>query len=677
MSSRPVRGDHDGEVRGYADAPPERTRPVRRSCFAASKPMRVSARTTFVVRLLLVGAIWPVWGCGPAGEELTRDRTGSVSSARTGDSPPSPGLDRSPGELRPRILGDRQGDAASEPQTLSDQAQSSPFRFTDVVKESGIVFEHFSGMTAEKHFPTANGSGVAMFDYDNDGRLDLYFATATRLPPGSARSGPNRLFRNLGGNRFKDVTEAAGVGFRGFCHGIIVGDLDNDGDADLFLCNYGPNVLYENRGDGTFRDISKAAGIDRPNWSTGGALLDYDNDGDLDLYIANYGDWKLPEDDQFCGQLEPRRVRLYCSPNFIRPTKHLLYRNNGDLTFTDVYDRVIRSIDPETRKPRPRTDGRGFAAVTADLNSDGLIDIYVVNDMCPNFLFLNRGDGTFDDATESSGAAYDERGQPQSGMGVDAEDVNGDGLPDLFVSNFSNEYNTLHLNVVRGLFMDATSFFGLAADTMPFVGWGTALADLDNDGWPDNFVANGHVDDNRQELGQPYPYAEPPLLFVNLEGKRFRLATRDAGPYFETGHVGQGAAFGDLDNDGDIDIVINHKDAAPALLRNDTRSENRWIRLDLEGALSNRDAVGARVELEAGGRTIFRQRKGGYSLESSNDPRLLIGVGRTSTVDHVKVRWPSGQQSVLDHLGTNRSYKIVEPGRSNAAGVKKPGSNTP
>jgi len=643
--------------------------PTRRS---EDDLMRNTSRGAVVVWCAFVGVVSFVWGCGPAESERTGKGTGppprfGFSEAARGGQSGAPLTN-----VRPRILGDRQGDSAEQPVALSEQTEPSPFRFAEIAREAGIDFVHFSGMTAEKYFPTANGSGVAMFDYDNDGKLDLYFATATLLPLGTARKGPNRLFKNLGDNKFQDVTESAGIGFAGFCHGIVVGDIDNDGDPDVFLCNYGANVLFLNNGDGTFRDISKSAGIDRPNWSSGGAFLDYDNDGDLDLYIANYGIWKLPEDDRFCGQLEPKRVRLYCSPFFIRPAKHQLYRNNGDLTFTDVYDQAILSIDSETKKPRPRTDGRGFAAVTADLNGDGLIDIYVANDLSPNFLFLNRGDGTFEDATESSGAAYDEKGQAQSGMGVDAEDVNGDGLPDLFVTNFANEYNTLHLNVVKGLFMDATSFYGLASDTMPFVGWGTALADFNNDGWPDNFVANGHVDDNRKEMGQNYEYAEPPLLFLNLQGKRFRLATRAAGSYFETRHVGRGAAFGDIDNDGDMDIVVNHKDAAPALLRNDTKTDNHWVRLELQGTRSNRDAVGTRVEIKAGGRTIFRQRKGGYSLESANDPRLLIGVGPVGMVDKVTLRWPSGVVSTLEHLKTDRSYKVVEPVQGTAVSVRSP-----
>jgi enediyne biosynthesis protein E4 len=672
---------------------PERTQDRAGSTASEDDLVRKTSQWSAVFCCTIAGVVAGVSGCDSAPTDRSGKDTGSTPSAGSALAESGPELGAAPSAAKPRIVGGRRDDDVDGPDVLSEQMEQSPFRFAEIARDAGIDFVHFSGMTAAKYQPTAHGSGVAVFDYDNDGKLDLYFATATLLPLGTAvllaqnlakdpesektkallaRIGQNRLYKNLGHNHFKDVTEVSGLGYRGYCHGIVVGDIDNDDDPDVFLCNYGANVLFLNNGDGTFRDISKSAGIDRPNWSSGGAFLDYDNDGDLDLYVANYGIWKLPEDDKFCGRLEPERIRRYCSPNVIRPAKHQLYRNNGDLTFTDVYDQAILSIDPETKKPKPRCDGRGFAAVTADLNGDGLIDIYVANDVCPNFLFLNRGDGTFEDATESSGAAYDDKGQAQSGMGVDAEDVNGDGMPDLFVTNFANEYNTLHINLVSGLFMDATSFYGLAADTMPFVGWGTALADLDNDGWPDNFVANGHVDDNRQQFGQHYEYAEPPLLFLNLKGKRFRLATQGAGPYFETKHLGRGAAFGDIDNDGDIDIVVNHKDAAPALLRNDTKSDNHWIRLELHGTKSNHDAIGTRVEIKVSGRTIFRQRKSGYSLMSSNDPRLLIGVGPEGEVDKVTLRWPSGMVSTLQHLKTDRSYKIVEPTRGTATGVGSP-----
>jgi hypothetical protein len=615
---------------------------------------------------------------------------GSLASASGpgARTPPADGgqtTKQAQGAVGEQIEGDRMQSFA--PVVMSKQTESSPFRFAEIAKEAGIDFVHFSGMTDDKHFPTANGSGVAVFDYDGDGLLDIYFASATLLPLGTAEKGPNRLYKNLGNNRFRDETEKSGLGYRGFCHGIIAGDIDNDGDVDVFLCNYGSNVLYLNNGNGTFKDISKAAGIDKPNWSSGGAMLDYDNDGYLDIYVTNYGIWNYPEDHHRVGDAA-KKVWLYASPRTIKTTEHLFYHNNRNGTFTNVYDKVIlveeevkdpKSGQPvkdpatgETKKvrvPRGRNDGHGFGVVTADVNDDGLIDIYVANDMNPNFLFLNRGDGTFEDVSDLSGAAYDINGQAQSGMGVDAEDVDGDGLPELFVTNFANEYNTLYQNFGKGVFFDNTAFFGLASDTMPWVGWGTALVDFDNDGWPDCFTANGHVDNNRKQLGQPVDYEEIPLLFRNDKGKRFRLATRDAGPYFDTKHVARGAAFGDIDNDGDIDIVVNHKDGPGALLRNDTKSNNHWVRFVLQGTKSNRDAIGAQLEITIEDmlenppkeRTIYRQRKGGVSMQATNDPRVLVGVGPTSRVKKVIIQWPSGIVSTLENLEVDREYKVVEP----------------
>ncbi len=560
------------------------------------------------------------------------------------------------------IIGDREQGLAGMVIKPPVSQDPSPFRFAEIARASGIDFQHFSGMTEAKHFPTANGSGVAFLDFDGDGKLDVYYATATLLPVGTARTGPNRLYKNLGNGQFRDVTEASGLVFAGFCHGIVVGDVDNDGDPDVFLCNYGPNALFLNNGNGTFRDVSHEAKIDRPGWSSGGAFFDMDDDGDLDLYVANYGTWKLPEDDIFCGDKE-NHIRFYCSPRTIKTTKHFLYRNNGDGTFTDVLDDFL--VDAEGKKIPGRSDGHGFGVVASDLDGDGKIDLYVANDMNPNFLFLNKGKGVFEDATEISGAAYDDKGQAQSGMGVDAEDIDGDGDPDLVASNFAYEYNTLHLNLGKGSFTDVTPLFGLAADTMPYVGWGLSLSDFDNDGWPDCFVANGHVDNNRTQAGQPAEYAEPSLLHHNIpvkngQGRRFKLATRDAGPYFDGKHVARGAAFGDFDDDGDVDIAVNHKDGPAALLRNDTPTENRWLRLQLVGTKSNRDAVGARVEVEVAGRTIARQRKGGCSVFSANDPRLTIGVGTAPEVKKLTVRWPSGAVTTREAIKTNQALRIVE-----------------
>ena len=623
-------------------------------------------------------------GCG--GGDVPKGRDGAetaTASAETGQGTPRASIaTKRPAEVVSTIAGDRMS-ALFGSAPLTKQTKPSPFRFAEVARAWGVDFTHFSGtMPEEKHFPTANGSGAALFDYDGDGLLDIYFASATTLPLGSSERGPNRLYRNLGNGRFEDATERSGLGFRGFCHGIIVGDVNNDGRPDVFLCNYDRNKLYLNKGDGAFQDVSEAAGVDEPGWSSGGAMLDYDNDGFLDIYVANYGKWVYPEDHIKVGDPE-KNVWIYASPRTVRGARHLLYRNNGDLTFTNVYDKAITAekeevvgqkeeVDPETgakrlvdvverkRVPNPRTDGHGFGVVAADLNDDGLIDLFVANDMTPNFLFLNRGDGTFDDATEISGAAYAANGEAQSGMGADAEDVDGDGLPELFVTNFANEYNTLYQNLGHGAFFDNTAFFGLASDTRPFVGWGTGLVDFDGDGWPDLFITNGHVDDNRRLLGQPVDYEEIPLLFLNKAGKRFRLSTRGVGPYFDAPHVGRGAAFGDLDNDGDIDIVINEKDRPCAILRNDTPSANHWIRLVLQGTKSNRDAIGALVIVETGHQTIYRQRKGGASLESANDPRLTIGVG-PGPIKRLKIVWPSGIVTEMKNVELDREHKIIEP----------------
>ena len=621
-----------------------------------SLPIIGRSATILVLSLFACGFL----GCG--GGTPTPSPTGNSAATKTNPSEtpkPANGSTASPGAATVQIEGDRLA-GNNEPIVMSEQKETSPFRFTEITKEAGIDFVHVSGMNENKNFPTANGSGIAIFDYDNDGKLDLYFCTATLLPVGSAKSGPNRLYKNLGDNKFSDVTDSAGVAYFGFCHGAIASDLDNDGDKDLFLCNYGANVLFKNNGDGTFTDISKSAGIDTPNWSSGGAPIDFDNDGDLDLYISNYGSWRLPDDDKFCG--DPiKKVRLYCTPRSIKTVKHLLYRNNGDMTFTNVYDTAIKTLDPETGNIKPRSDGHGFGVIAADLNDDGKIDLYVANDMNPNFLFLNNGDGTFEDATESSGAAYDERGNTQSGMGTDADDVDGDGLPEIIVTNFQNEYNTLYQNLGKGTFMDSTPFFGLAADTMPWVGWGCSLSDFNNDGWPDHFVANGHVDNNRKLLDQAVDYDEPALLFANVNGKRFRLATRDVGPYFDGKHVGRGAAFGDIDNDGDIDIIVNHKDTPASVLRNDSKSSNHWICFDLQGTKSNRDAVGAKILVETDTLKIHRQRKGGCSMMSTSDPRVLVGVGPVAEVAKVTIKWPSGKISTMEHVKVDQTLKVVEP----------------
>ena len=448
------------------------------------------------------------------------------------------------------------------------------------------------------------------------------------------------------------MTERSGLGFRGYCHGVIIGDIDNDGDQDVFLCNYGGDALFLNNGNGTFSDISQSAGC----------------------RAARH----LVVERSVSGFRQRRRSRPLRHPLWRlavaarRPVLRRFQTEDPPLLLSQgAAAGAARALSQQRRshvlRRRPgragidRADGHGFGAVAADLDGDGRVDLYVANDQDPNFLFLNRGDGTFRDATDESGAGLNIEGRTSAGMGVDAEDLDGDGQPELFVTNFQEEYNTLFKNLRPGTFLDVTAVFGLAVDSLPWIGWGCALADFDGDGWPDIVVANGHIDDNAQLLGQPSGYAQPPLLHRNLGGKRFQLANGRGGALLRDqprrprpglrrpgrrrrpgpGHQPQGRSTRD-----------SSKRHAAA---------GRWIRLKLVGTRSNRDAIGATVIVEAGGRTIHRLRKGGSSLMSSHDPRLLIGLGSPADFARVTVKWPSGALTRLDKVATNQSHEIREP----------------
>ena len=366
-------------------------------------------------------------------------------------SAPRPGSQ--PISLAPRI---------AEPSR--DRPEPEPIRFREVTESSRIDFVHVSGNSTEKNYPTANGSGVALLDYDGDGKLDIYFATTRSFPlaaPTTSRG--NKLYRNQGDGTFEDVTERTGVGYRGFCQGVTAGDVDNDGDTDLLLLNFGPNVLYLNDGRGTFHESRDCFRDEGPPWSSGAAFLDYDGDGRLDVYITCYGQWTFEETHPFCGD-EAKGIRTYCSPTQMTPARHYLYHNRGGGTFEDA----------TASAGILRRDGRGLGVVAADVNLDGWIDLYVANDMCPKFLFLNRGDGTFEDLSDVSGAAVSEAGDRQASMGIDAQDLSGDGLPELFVTNFENDYNTLYRNLDGRSFQDVSASAGIVKDSLPYVGWGCA-----------------------------------------------------------------------------------------------------------------------------------------------------------------------------------------------------------
>ena len=526
--------------------------------------------------------------------------------------------------------------------------EPSPFRFAEIAKASGIDFVHVSGMTADKHFPTANGSGVAIFDYDGDGKLDLYFATGhAPARSGPPKKGPNRLYKNLGGGKFRDVTESSGLGFAGFCHGIVVGDIDNDGDPDVFLCNYGPNVLYLNNGDGTFRDVSHA-GRDRPPRLVVRRglprLRQRRRPRPLRRQLRRL---EAPRGRPASAATRRRTSGSTARPGRSGPIKHFLYRNNGDGTFTDVYDQFLVDADgqgprPDRRprlrrrrgRPQRRRQGRPLRRQRHE----------------PQLPLPQQGRRHFEDATETSGAAFDEKGQAQSGMGVDAEDVDGDGLPELFVTNFANEYNTLYQNLGRRhVHRRRRRCFGLAADTHALGRLGLLAGRLRQRRLARLLRRQRPRRRQPQACSASRSTTRSPRCSTATsrqgQGRRFQLATRDAGPYFDAKHVGRGAAFGDLDDDGDIDIVVNHKDGPAALLRNDTPTATTAGSASSSsgpGATATPSAPGSRSRSAAGRSPASARGAAACSRPTTRACRSASGTA--PEVEKLTVRWPSGRR---------------------------------
>lgn len=528
------------------------------------------------------------------------------------------------------------------------RAGRTPAGWTDITAEAGIGFRHQSGARGQKYLMETLGSGVCFLDYDGDDRQDLYLVNSGEVPGVGRSTARNALYRNLGGGKFRDVTAVAGVGDRGYGMGCTVADYDNDGDQDLYVTNYGDNRLFRNEGDGTFLDVTVQAGVGDPRWGTSSAFADFDNDGWVDLYVANYVDFRI-EKNLYCGEPKPG-YRTYCHPDNFQALPDVLYRNLGDGTFKDV-----------TREAGLYTaEGKGLGVVWTDYDGDGDVDLYVANDATPNFLFRNRGDGTFENVTWAAGVGFSEEGLPEAGMGVDAGDFNRDGRMDLFVVNLSHETNSLYENRGESGFLDRTFESGLGQPSLLALGFGTGFLDFDNDGDLDIFVNNGHLLDNIHLYSDSVTYAETNMLFENLGGGRFLDVAGKMGEAFRAPGVGRGSAAGDWDDDGDLDLVVTHSGRPVRLLRNDLRNENHWVGLRLEGTRSNRSAIGARVGVEAGGVILWDEVRSASSYLSQNDLRMHVGVGAEIQVTNVLVRWPGGLTETWRDLPVDRYHHLIE-----------------
>jgi hypothetical protein len=534
---------------------------------------------------------------------------------------------------------------------MAPSAQSTSVRFVDVAAEAGLDLVNVSGGPSKDFIVDANGNGAALFDYDNDRDLDALIVNGSTRERIAAGGDPMvALYRNDGSGHFANVTATSGFTRRGWGSGACVGDVDNDGAPDVYITAFGPDVMWRNNGKGSFLDVTRRAGIDDTQWGTSCAFADYDRDGDLDLYVANYV--KFDESIPARGTTANCRFMatdVFCGPKRLTGDPDILYRNNGDGTFTDV-TKSAGITDPGYY---------GFGVVFTDLNDDGWPDIYVANESVPNLLFKNRKDGTFVEEGLISGAALSSDGRPQAGMGVDAGDSNGDGLPDLIVTNFSHDYNTLYENGPAGVFTDRSYATGIATTAGPFLGWGVKLADFDNDGRLDVFIANGHVYPEVDKHGLGTRYHQPRQLFLN-EGKRFRHVTKEIGGALVVEKSSRGAAFGDVDNDGDIDVLVVNMNDTPTLLRNDTPRARHWITLRLVGAKSNRDAIGAKVIVEAAGRRQTTSIRGDGSYLSHSDMRAHFGLGEATMVNRIEIRWPSGVVQNVEALAVDQFYVVKE-----------------
>ncbi len=534
---------------------------------------------------------------------------------------------------------------------LKGFSESTPvYPFEEVPPSaSHITWVHTAGKSAEKYLPETTGAGCAFLDYDNDGWMDIYLVNSGKCdfynPNPPLR---NALYRNNRDGTFTDVTEKAGVAAGGYGQGVAVGDYDNDGFPDIYVTQYGRSILYHNNGDGTFTDVTEKAGVAAPGWSSSAVWFDYDNDGKLDLFVCQFVDFSKSKN---LPCVTYNNKPGYCVPRLYKPMPSWLFHNNGDGTFTDVSasSGIVKHL------------GKAWGAVAADLNNDGRMDLFVANDTTANFLFMNRGNGKFEEIAALAGVGFSETGRPRSGMGVDAADFNQDGWLDLFVANIDHEKYSLYQNNHDETFDDQANTTGIGAATRLMSGWGLKFFDYDNDGNLDLFLANGNPDDLIETIQPDVTYREPMLLFHN-DGKTLRNVSAESGPIFTKHLSARGLAIGDFDNDGAIDVLISVNDAAPLLLLNTAAKDNHWLGIKLVGKKANRDAVGARITWQAGDLKRSLTKVGGGSFLSSHDPRLVLGIGKRTKIDWLEIYWPepSGATERFTDLPIDRYISIIE-----------------
>jgi hypothetical protein len=547
----------------------------------------------------------------------------------------------------------------------SETSKWTPGKFSDVTAAAGVHFEHVASHTSRKYLIETMGPGVALFDFDNDGRLDIFLVNGAPIPdPSSKGSIPqksgakdwNRLYHQKPDGTFEDVTEKAGVQGAGYGMGVAVGDYDNDGFEDLYVTAYGGNKLYHNNGNGTFTDVTHQAAVGGSGWSTSAAWVDLDNDGLLDLVVLRYLQWDF--DDIWCGERKPE-YRAYCHPDAFPPVAPLVYHNDGNGHFTEVSQKVGLA------KP-----GKGLGIALADYDGDGRIDLAVANDSMFEFLYHNKGNGTFEEVGLNAGMAADGDGHTYAGMGIDFADYNNDGSPDLIITDLAAQVYALYRNNGDGSFTYASYPAGLARFTRLHSGWGVRLLDYDNDGWKDLLIAQGH-DLDTIELTMPNVHYREPLLLLRNTGREFVDVSSESGDVFKQAWVGRGMAVGDIDNDGRLDAVVTTNGGPVYILHNETAIQNHWLILKLVGHRSNRDAIGAAVKITTAKGAQYATVTTAGSYLSSSDKRLHFGLGAELNVQAIEVRWPSGIVQKINNVGGDRILEVDEPTDQAGAGRSK------